>query len=209
MKVAIIGASGKAGKLIMNEALERGYDVTAIVRNKSKIDNTKVNVIEKDLFSLTKDDIKGFDVVVSAFGVWEEKELDKHSLVMEHLCKILSNTNIRLIVVGGAGSLYIDKNKKLMDSENFPEIFKPLANNMSKAFDILRNKKDVVWTYISPSADFSADGERTGEYNIGHDELCFNSKGESYISYADYAIALVDEIGNKKYLNQRITVVSK
>lgn len=209
MKVAIIGASGKAGKLIMNEALERGYDVTAIVRNKSKIDNTKVNIIEKDLFSLTKDDIKGFDVVVSAFGVWEEKELDKHSLVMEHLCKILSNTNIRLIVVGGAGSLYIDKNKKLMDSENFPEIFKPLANNMSKAFDILRNKKDVVWTYISPSADFSADGERTGEYNIGHDELCFNSKGESYISYADYAIALVDEIGNKKYLNQRITVVSK
>ena len=209
MKVAIIGASGKAGKLIMNEALERGYDVTAIVRNKSKIDNTKVNVIEKDLFSLTKDDIKGFDVLVSAFGVWEEKELDKHSLVMEHLCKILSNTNIRLIVVGGAGSLYIDKNKKLMDSENFPEIFKPLANNMSKAFDILRNKKDVVWTYISPSADFSADGERTGEYNIGHDELCFNSKGDSYISYADYAIALVDEIGNKKYLNQRITVVSK
>ncbi|WP_297298360.1 NAD(P)-dependent oxidoreductase [uncultured Brachyspira sp.] len=209
MKVAIIGASGKAGKLIMNEALERGYDVTAIVRNKSKIDNTKVNVIEKDLFSLTKDDIKGFDVVVSAFGVWEEKELDKHSLVMEHLCKILSNTNIRLIVVGGAGSLYIDKNKKLMDSENFPEIFKPLANNMSKAFDILKNSKDVVWTYISPSADFSADGERTGEYNIGHDELCFNSKGDSYISYADYAIALVDEIGNKKYLNQRITVVSK
>lgn len=209
MKVAIIGASGKAGKLIMNEALERGYDVTAIVRNKSKIDNTKVNIIEKDLFSLTKDDIKGFDVLVSAFGVWEEKELDKHSLVMEHLCKILSNTNIRLIVVGGAGSLYIDKNKKLMDSENFPEIFKPLANNMSKAFDILRNKKDVVWTYISPSADFSADGERTGEYNIGHDELCFNSKGDSYISYADYAIALVDEIGNKKYLNQRITVVSK
>ena len=209
MKVAIIGASGKAGKLIMNEALERGYDVTAIVRNKSKIDNTKVNIIEKDLFSLTKDDIKGFDVVVSAFGVWEEKELDKHSLSMEYLCKILSNTNIRLIVVGGAGSLYIDKNKKLMDSENFPEIFKPLANNMSKAFDILRNKKDVVWTYISPSADFSADGERTGEYNIGHDELCFNSKGESYISYADYAIALVDEIGNKKYLNQRITVVSK
>ena len=122
MKVAIIGASGKAGKLIMNEALERGYDVTAIVRNKSKIDNTKVNVIEKDLFSLTKDDIKGFDVVVSAFGVWEEKELDKHSLVMEHLCKILSNTNIRLIVVGGASSLYINKEHTMIlkDSPYFP-----------------------------------------------------------------------------------------
>lgn len=211
MKVAIIGASGKAGKLIMNEALERGYDVTAIVRNKSKIDNTKVNVIEKDLFSLTKDDIKGFDVVVSAFGVWEEKELDKHSLVMEHLCKILSNTNIRLIVVGGASSLYINKEHTMIlkDSPDFPEVFMGVAVSSIKAFDILKNAKDVVWTYISPSADFSADGERTGEYNIGHDELCFNSKGDSYISYADYAIALVDEIGNKKYLNQRITVVSK
>lgn len=211
MKVAIIGASGKAGKLIMNEALERGYDVTAIVRNKSKIDNTKVNIIEKDLFSLTKDDIKGFDVLVSAFGVWEEKELDKHSLVMEHLCKILSNTNIRLIVVGGASSLYINKEHTMIlkDSPDFPEVFMGVAVSSIKAFDILKNAKDVVWTYISPSADFSADGERTGEYNIGYDELCFNSKGESYISYADYAIALVDEIGNKKYLNQRITVVSK
>ncbi|WP_300758499.1 NAD(P)-dependent oxidoreductase [uncultured Brachyspira sp.] len=209
MKIAIIAANGKAGKLIMNEALERGLDVTAIVRDKTKINNSKAKVIEKDLFDLTKDDLKEFDTVVSAFGVWEEKELDKHSLVMEHLCNILANTNIRLMVVGGAGSLYIDSSKKLMDSETFPDIFKPLAKSMSKSFDILKNKKDVLWTYVSPSADFQADGEKTGQYNIGFDELLFNSKGESSISYADYAVAFADEIQNKKHLNQRITFCCK
>ena len=113
------------------------------------------------------------------------------------------------MAVGGAGSLYIDSGKKLMDSETFPDIFKPLAKSMSKSFDILKNKKDVLWTYVSPSADFQAEGKRTGEYNIGHNELLFNSKGESSISYADYAIAFVDEIQNKKYLNQQITFCSK
>ena len=209
MKIAIIAANGRAGKLIMNEALERGLDVSAIVRDKTKMNNSKAKVIEKDLFDLTKDDLKEFDTVVSAFGVWEEKELDKHSLVIEHLCKILANTNIRLMIVGGAGSLYIDSRKQLMDSESFPEIFKPLAKSMSKAFNILKNNKDILWTYVSPSADFQADGEKTGEYNIGNDKLLVNSKGESAISYADYAIAFVDEIQNKKYLNQQITFCSK
>ena len=211
MKIAIIAANGKAGKLIMNESLERGLDVTAIVRDKTKINNSKVKVIEKDLFNLTKDDLKEFDTVVSAFGIWDEKELDKHSLVMEHLCKILANTNTRLMIVGGAASLYVNKEHTMIlkDAPNFPDIFMGVAVSSIKAFDILKSKKDVLWTYVSPSADFQAEGEKTGKYNIGHDELLVNSKGESCISYADYAIAFVDEIQNKKYLNQRITFCSK
>ena len=211
MKIAIIAANGKAGKLIMNEVLARGLDATAIVRDKTKINNPNVKIIEKDLFDLTKDDLKEFDTVVSAFGVWEEKELDKHSLVMEHLCKILANTNIRLMVIGGAGSLYVNKEHTmtLKDTPDFPDIFMGVAVSSIKAFDILKSKKDILWTYVSPSADFQADGKRTGEYNIGHNELLFNSKGESSISYADYAIAFVDEIQNKKYLNQQITFCSK
>ena len=211
MKIAIIAANGRAGKLIMNEALERGLDVTAIVRDKTKINNPKAKVIEKDLFDLTKDDLKEFDTVVSAFGVWEEKELDKHSVVMEHLCQILANTNIRLMVIGGAGSLYVNKEHTMIlkDTPDFPDIFMGVAVSSIKAFDILKSQKDVLWTYISPSADFQADGEKTGRYNIGHNELLFNSKGESTISYADYAIAFVDEIQNKKYLNQQITFCSK
>lgn len=210
MKIAIIGATGKAGKLIMEEALKRGLDVTAIVRNKSKLSNSKVKVIEKDLFDLKKEDLKDFDTVVSAFGAWEEKELSKHGEVMNHLCNILADTNIRLMVVGGAASLFVNHSMMLIDSPDFPKDWINLAKNSNKAFEILKSKKNVLWTYVSPSADFQADGKKTGEYRIGDkDELCFNSKGESMISYADYAIGFVDEIENKKFLNKRITLVSK
>ena len=210
MKIAIIGATGKAGKLIMEEALKRGLDVTAIVRNKSKLSNSSVMVIEKDLFDLKKEDLKDFDTVVSAFGAWEEKELPKHAEVMKHLCDILANTNIRLMVVGGAASLFVNHSMMLIDSPDFPKDWINLAKNSNKAFEILKATKNVLWTYISPSADFQADGKKTGEYRIGDkDELCFNSKGESMISYADYAIGFVDEIENKKFLNKRITLVSK
>lgn len=212
MKIAIIGATGKAGKLIMEEALKRNLDVTAIVRNKSKLSNSEVKVIEKDLFDLNKDDLKDFDTVVSAFGIWEEKELPKHAEVMNHLCDILSDTNIRLMVVGGAASLFVNKEHTMMliESPDFPKGWINLATNSNKAFEILKGKTNILWTYVSPSADFQADGEKTGEYKIGeNDELCFNSKGESVISYADFAIAFVDEIENKKFLNKRITFVSK
>lgn len=210
MKIAIIGATGKAGKLIMEEALKRGLDVTAIVRNKSKLSNSSVKVIEKDLFDLKKEDLKDFDTVVSAFGAWEEKELSKHGEVMNHLCDILANTNIRLMIVGGAASLFVNHSMMLIDSPDFPKDWINLAKNSNKAFEILKATKNVLWTYISPSADFQADGKKTGEYRIGDkDELCFNSKGESMISYADYAIGFVDEIENKKFLNKRITLVSK
>ena len=210
MKIAIIGATGKAGKLIMEEALKRGLDVTAIVRNKSKLSNSSVKLIEKDLFDLKKDDLKDFDTVVSAFGAWEEKELSKHGEVMNHLCDILADTNIRLMIVGGAASLFVNHSMMLIDSPDFPKDWINLAKNSNKAFEILKATKNVLWTYISPSADFQADGKKTGEYRIGDkDELCFNSKGESMISYADYAIGFVDEIENKKFLNKRITLVSK
>lgn len=215
MKIAIIGATGKAGKLIMEEALQRGLDVTAIVRNKSKLSNSSVKVIEKDLFDLKKEDLKDFDTVVSAFGAWEEKELPKHAEVMNHLCDILADTNIRLMVVGGAASLFVNKEHSMMlidsiDSSDFSKDWINLVKNSNKAFEILKATKNVLWTYISPSADFQADGKKTGEYRIGDkDELCFNSKGESMISYADYAIGFVDEIENKKFLNKRITLVSK
>ena len=210
MKIAIIGATGKAGKLIMEEALKRGLDVTAIVRNKSKLSNSSVKLIEKDLFDLKKDDLKDFDTVVSAFGAWEEKELSKHGEVMNHLCDILADTNIRLMIVGGAASLFVNHSMMLIDSPDFPKDWINLAKNSNKAFEILKATKNVLWTYVSPSADFQADGKKTGEYRIGDkDELCFNSKGESMISYADYAIGFVDEIENKKFLNKRITLVSK
>ncbi len=209
MKIAIIGASGKAGRLLVKEAISRGHQVTAIVRNKSKIAEPKATVLEKDLFALTYDDLKNNDVIIDAFGAWTPEDLDKHYSSLMHLTGLLRGKPIRLLVVGGAGSLYVnpEHTMRVMDTPDFPEMFKPLATAMGKAFDALRSKTDVKWTYLSPSAMFDADGKRTGKYTAGGDELLFNSNGESRISYADYAIAMIDEAENGKHVNARFTVV--
>lgn len=209
MKVAVICANGKAGQLIVKEAKERGLDVTAVVRGNNKSVANKV--ITKDLFDLTSDDLKEFDVVVDAFGAWTEDTLPQHSTSLKVLCDALSGTDTRLVVVGGAGSLYVNKEHTacVADGPDFPDIFKPLAAAMAKALGELRLRNDVKWTYLSPAGDFQADGERTGEYILGGEELILNSRGESVISYADYAIALVDEIAKGNHIQERISVVRK
>lgn len=98
---------------------------------------------------------------------------------------------------------------RLMDTPDFPAIFKSVAANMGKAFDVLRVRKDVKWTYLSPAANFVANGPRTGKYTAGGEELLVNSKGESRISYADYAIATIDEAESGKHIQARFTVVSE
>ena len=209
MKLAVVCANGKAGRLIVKEALDRGLDVTAVVRGENRTQAGQV--IQKDLFDLTADDLKGFDVVIDAFGAWTEDTLPLHSTSLKHLCDILSGTDTRLLVVGGAGSLYVNQEHTAVvsDGPDFPEMFKPLAAAMAKALGELRQRKDVKWTYLSPAGDFQAEGERTGEYILGGEELTLNSKGESVISYADYAIAMVDEITGESHIQQRISVVSK
>lgn len=210
MKIAIIGASGKQGKLLVKEALKRGHDVTAIVRDSKKI-TEKVHIIEKDLFKLQYDDIKPFDIIINAFGTWAPETLIQHQTSLKHLCDILSKKPNRLLIVGGAGSLYLDKAHKLqlIDAPDFPEMFKPLAISENIAFIELLKRNDVKWTYLCPAADFQADGKRTGEYVTAGDELTVNSKGKSEISYADYAIAMIDEAENGKFIGKRFSVVSK
>lgn len=207
MKIAVVCANGKAGKFIVKEAVERGLDVTAIARGENK--SAAQNYIEKDLFDLTKEDLANFDVVIDAFGTWAEETLPLHSTSLKKLCDLLSNTNKRLLVVGGAGSLYVDKKhtKQVMDDPDFPDIFKPLAKAQGKALEELRKRNDVKWTFISPASDFQAEGKRTGKYILGGEELTLNSKGESIISYADYAIAMIDEAVEGKHIQERISVV--
>ncbi|WNY28079.1 hypothetical protein MmiEs2_02600 [Methanimicrococcus stummii] len=212
MKIAIIGAAGKEGKYLFEEAASRGHDVTAVVRDASKITNLNMKILEKDLFDLTYDDLKDFDVVIDAFGAWTPDTLPLHETSLKHLANILKgHENIRLLIVGGAGSLYVDPEHKirLVDTPEFPEAFMPLATAMGNAFDMLKKTEGVNWTYLSPAADFVADGERTGKYKLGSDELIVNSDGNSQISYADYAIAMIDEAENGKYLKQRFSVVSE
>ena len=209
MKIAVVCANGKAGKLIVREAVERGLDVTAVVRGENRTSAGKV--ILKDLYDLTEKDLAGFDVVVDAFGAWTEETLPQHSTSLKHLCDILSGTDTRLLIVGGAGSLYVDPEHTVCvaDGPDFPDVFKPLAAAMAKALGELRERTDVNWTYISPAGDFQADGERTGAYILGGEELTLNERGESVISYADYAIAVVDEAVNGKHFRERISVVRK
>lgn len=209
MKIAVVCANGKAGRLIVKEALDRGLDVTAVVREENKSAASKV--IKKDLFDLTHDDLKDFDVVIDAFGAWTPETLPLHSTSLKHLCDILANTDVRLLVVGGAGSLYVNPEHTLqvMDGPDFPDVFKPLASNMGKALEELRKRDDVKWSYLSPAGDFQADGARTGKYRLGGEDLVLNSRGESTISYADYAIAMVDEAITAKHTGKRFSVVSE
>ncbi len=209
MKLAVVCANGKAGKLIVKEAVSRGLDVTAIVRGANQTVAEKV--IEKDLFDLTTADLQDFDVVIDAFGAWTEETLPLHSTSLKHLCDILSGTNTRLLIVGGAGSLYVNPEHTVCvaDGADFPDVFKPLAAAMAKALGELRKRDDVKWTYLSPAGDFQADGARSGKYILGGEELTLNSKGESVISYADYAIAMIDEAVTGNHIQERISVVAE
>lgn len=206
-KIAVVAANGRVANKVITEAVNRGFEVTGFGRNDNNTEAQKY--IKKDIFDLTADDLKGFDAVVDAFGVWAPEDMPQHSTTLKHLCDILSGTDTRLVVVGGAGSLYVNKEHtvRVQDTPDFPDAFKPVANGMGKALNELRERKDVKWTYISPAGDFQADGERTGKYILAGEELTLNDRGESIISYADYAIALVDEIEKGNHIQQRISVV--
>lgn len=209
MKIAVVCANGRVGALVVKEAVKRGLDVTAVVRGDNK--TTAKQTIKKDLFDLTTADLEGFDVVVDAFGAWAPEELSGHSKSLKHLCDILSGKKTRLVVVGGAGSLYVNPEHtvQVCDGPDFPAEYLPLAKAQGQALAELRKRNDVQWTFISPAADFQAEGERTGEYILAGEELTLNSRGESIISYADYAIALVDEITKGNHIQERISVVRK
>ena len=210
-KVAVVCAAGKEGRLLVDEAVSRGYDVTGFVRGSDKVANPKAKTVVKDLFDLTREDLIGFDAVIDAFGAWTPETLPLHRTSLKHLCDVLSGTKVRLLVVGGAGSLYVNPEHtvQVKDLESFPAMFKPLADMQGAALDDLRKRSDVQWTYLSPAGDFVADGERTGEYLLGGEEYFVNERGESRLSYADYAIAMIDEIENANNIQKRFSVIGK
>lgn len=148
-------------------------------------------------------------MVVDAFGAWAEDTVGQIPEAAIHLCDTLSGTKTRLLVVGGAGSLYVNPEHTVTvaDGPDFPDVFKPVAAAHDAALKALRARTDVSWTYISPAGDFQAEGPRTGKYILGGEELTLNSRGESIISYADYAIAMIDEIVSGSHIQQRISVV--
>lgn len=209
MNIMIIGANGKAGKLLVDEAIDRGHHVTAVVRS-GKSSNPNADTLLKDLFNLNKDDFNNQDVVINAFGTFAPDTLHLHGTSLKYLTDLVSDTPIRLIVVGSAGSLYLDEEHtiRLLDSPDMPDMYKPLSTAMTNAFDELKVRTDVNWTYFSPTLIFDPNGPKTGRYKIGHDNFMVNAKGDSYVSYADAAIAIIDESEQNKYPRKRFTIVS-
>jgi len=201
MKIAVIGASGKAGQFILKEGIGRGHQVTAVVRDVSKLTEKNGEVIEKSIFDLSSEDLKPFDVVVNAFGAPLGEE-QAHVDAGHALIEALKGTNTRAIIVGGAGSLFVDENKtvRVIDTPDFPDMFKPTASGQARNLKELQETSGITWTFISPSAMFDPEGKRTGSYQTGKDHLLVNSQGDSYISYADYAIAVLNEIEKPQHI---------
>lgn len=212
MKIAVIGASGKAGALIAKEAADRGHEVTAIVRDAGKVAGTGYAVLEKDAFALNAQDLGAFDVVVNAFSAPLGGQEHLHADLGTSLIEALQGApSTRLIVVGGAGSLYVDEalTLRVVDTPEFPDLFKQTALNQAKNLADLRASSGIRWTFVSPSAFFDPAGKRTGAYRKGAENLLVNAQGNSYVSYADFAIAIVDEIENPRHENARFTVVGE
>lgn len=209
MKIAVVSSNGKVGRLVVAEALRRGFEVTGFARSENKSEAKQF--VKKDIFDITTDDLAGFDAVVDAFGTFAPDTLDLHIKSLMHLADAVANTQTRLLVVGGAGSLYVNKEHtlQLLDTPEFPKEYYPLAKAQTDELVALRKRNDVKWTFVSPAAVFDPEGERTGEYILGGEEFTLNERGESVVSYADYAVAMVDEIETGNHVQQRISVVGK
>lgn len=208
MKIAVLAANGKAGRLIVAEAIERGAEVVAFVRDMSKASfDERVKVVQKDIFALESSDLQGFEIIIDAFGEWQNLSL--HKSHMEHLVKILSGSAARFLVVGGAGSLYMDTSHttRLYDTKEFPSEYLPLAKAQGEVLDFLRGVSDIHWVFVSPPAIFVYDAPKTGKYKIIGEVFEVNDKGESKGSYADYASAMLDIALDSKFARQRVGVI--
>ncbi len=199
MKIAVLGASGRAGSEITKEAAARGHEVLAIARNPEKIAAAPGVTAQagdaSDPAALSAL-ISGSDAVISAlhFDVPAETVLSA----------IRTASVPRLLVTGGAASLEVAPGKRLIDSPDFPEEWKPFAMGGITFLDALKQVDDVDWTFFSPAA-LIFEGPRTGTYRPGTDQLVTDDAGESRISFADYAIAMIDELEAPKHSRARFT----
>ena len=207
MKIAVVASNGKAAQKIIRELLSRGHEVTGFARSANRSEAKKF--VQKDIMDLTKADLAGFDAVVDGFGAYTPETLPLHTKTSQHLADLLAGTKTRLYIVGGAGSLYVDADHKtqLLDTPEFPAEFYPLAKAQTEELAALRPRKDVHWVFVSPAADFQADGARTGRYKLGGEELTLSAAGESVISYADYAVGMTDLIERSDLSGVRVSLV--
>lgn len=213
MKIAVIGATGNLGKRVAKRALEAGYEVKAIVREKQKYD-LDTEILEKDLFELTVDDLKDVEVVFSAFGSGFNCDPVINQKAFEKYIELFEGSSKRLLAIAGAGCLYTEHTHQTLEYET-PHASKRLygiSRYTTKGVEELMEYKEMNWTVICPSRKFDAQGPYTGDCLIGENrEIIFNEDGESYVTYEDIAQEIVklfsDE--NNLYKNKIITVATR
>ena len=211
--VVLIGASGFVGTAILNELLNRGHKVTAIVRDPAKVtaSNPNLKVIQADV---TDTDVlieasKGKDAVISAYNPgWKnpniyEETLKNYPLIVDSVKKAGVE---RLLIVGGAGTLFYAPGKMVMDADDIPAKLLPGIKSLGEFYlNTLRKENDIDWIFLSPAANMTP-GERTGQFRIGKDDLVVGVNGDSNISVEDYAVAMVDELEQKHHHKERFTI---
>ena len=211
--VLLIGATGFVGSAVLNELLERGHKVTAVVRNTAKLpQNELLTAVEQDVSDVEAIAklAEGKDAVISAYNPgWMNPEIEK--LITENYPKILEaakNSGVeRLIIVGGAGTLFCAPGLRVVDSGVIPaEIMdgvRPLGNFY---LNILTNENDIDWVFFSPAGVLDEEGKKTGIYRLGKDDLIVDAEGNSHISVQDYADALVNELEKPVHHKERFTI---
>ena len=211
MKIALIGATGFVGSAILKEALDRGHEVAAIVRNPDTLTpHEKLRPMKGDVYNEAEVVrlVAGSDAVISAFNPgWSNPDIYSQQVKGAH--SIINGVKKagmkRLLFVGGAGSLEVTPGVQSVDMPGFPVEFKQGALATREALNMLRNETGLEWSFLSPSADLFP-GPRTGKFRLGTDQLLTNAQGESRISVEDYAMAMIDEVEKPKYIRRRFTV---
>ena len=212
-KVTLIGASGFVGSAILNEALSRGYQVNAIVQNPEKItiENPNLKVIKADVSDKSNlvDLLCGEENLISAYNPgWANPDIYNETLnVYPTILRASKRAGVkRLLIVGGAGTLFVAPNLRVVDSGVIPaEIMGGVKSLGEFYLNALMNEKEIDWIFFSPAGNI-APGERTGKYRLGKDDLIVDDKGASNISVKDYAKAMIDELENPKHHNERFTI---
>lgn len=205
MKLALIGATGYTGSRILNEALSREHRLTALVRDVAGLPS-HLNLIPRaidvtDTKSL-RDTLEGHDAVISAFNPGKDATgQGPHSIIEA----VKGHPTLRLLVVGGAGSLEVAPGRRLVDEPDFPAAWKDGALKTAEFLTLLRSEPGISWTFVSPAAKLSP-GARTGRYRVGGDQLLTDEHGESRISVEDFAVAMLDEAENGTHHRARISV---
>lgn len=212
-KIVLIGASGFVGSALLNEALDRGIKVTALVRNPDniKISNPNLTVIKADVSSATEVArlSKGADAVISAYNPgWKNPDMYNETLrVYPQILQGVKDANVnRLLIVGGAGTLFVAPGKRVVDTGAIPEAILGGVKSLGEFYlKTLTQEKSVDWVFFSPAGNIFP-GTRTGKYRLGKDDLIVDEKGESNISVQDYAKAMIDEFETPQHHHERFTI---